>query len=129
LIELVKSKTHNSFLVGIGLNLQGEPSSQSRATSVFSETGRRYSAPSIASILSPKLNEAFGTVAKDGFKPFKDLWLSKTKGLNDRFSVHIGNEIVNGFFRGVSDLGYLQLEVNGEIRELPSGELLIDRSN
>jgi BirA family biotin operon repressor/biotin-[acetyl-CoA-carboxylase] ligase len=124
LIEYVRDGDFNTFLVGIGINLQGEPSGESRAVSIFTETGKIYSPTFVGARLGEKLFNFFGEVEESGFHPFRERWLSRTKGLDSPLSIHVGREIVTGIFRGVGPLGYLLLEINGEIKEISSGELI-----
>ncbi len=126
LIEFVKNKDNSAFLIGVGLNILGEPGIEKNAASIFTETGRRYSAPFLASLLTIELQKAFMKVQENGFLPFRERWLAKTKGINERLSVHVGTDIVTGIFRGVGELGYLHLEVDGVIKEISSGELITE---
>lgn len=128
LIEYVKESQTNAFLVGIGINILGEPGVEKNSASLFTETGRKYSAPFIATFLAIDLSAAFLEVQKNGFLSFRQGWLNRTRGIDENLSVHVGSEIVSGIFKGVSPLGYLLLEVNGSIREISSGELVTERS-
>ncbi len=126
LIEYLKGNDSHVFLVGVGINLKGEPSSESRAVSVFTEIGRVYSPQFIAAELGERLLNNFREVEAHGFLNFREAWLLKTRGVGAPLSVHVGSEIVSGVFRGVGPLGYLLLEVDGAIKEISSGELIQD---
>lgn len=127
LIEYVKEGDLNVFLVGIGINLKGEPSAESRAISLYTETGKVISPTLVASVLGEKLRNAFSAVEQTGFNQFRESWLARTKGVDGPLSIHVGREIVSGIFRGIGPLGYLLLEVDGQIKEISSGELILER--
>ena len=128
LIEYLKEGGRNVFLVGVGINLKGEPSAESRAVSIFTETGRVFTPQVIATSLGEKLFSNFKEVEESGFKNFRENWLRHTRGIGSTLSVHVGREIVTGIFRGVGPLGYLLLEVEGVVKEISSGELINDIS-
>lgn len=128
LIEYVKDRDANVFLVGVGINLKGEPCAESRAVSLFTETGRIYSPTLVAGKLGENLKAAFNKVESEGFAEFRESWLARTKGIDSPLSIHVGREIVSGVFRGVGPLGYLLLEVGGKIKEISSGELISERN-
>ncbi|MDZ4785329.1 MAG: biotin--[acetyl-CoA-carboxylase] ligase [bacterium] len=127
LIELLKDENKNSFLIGIGVNLRGEPSSQENSTSLHSLTGRQYTPVNIANFLSNKLFEAFKKASIEGFQPFMEEWLSLTSNLDQKLSVHVGTSIVTGIFKGVNKLGHLILDIDGFNKEISSGELISER--
>ncbi len=124
LIELLKENERGHLLVGIGVNLIGEPSQHDNSTSLFTLTGRKFTPPQIASILSPRLHAAFLVTEKSGFDAFRDQWLSFAKGLGRSISIHVGSEIVSGIFEGVTKEGHLLITQDGKSREISSGELI-----
>jgi BirA family biotin operon repressor/biotin-[acetyl-CoA-carboxylase] ligase len=126
LIEYVKDGDANVFLVGVGINLKGEPSAESRAISLYTETGKIYSPTLIASHLGERLKTDFTKIESAGFSEFREGWLARTRGINAPLSIHLGREIISGIFRGIGPLGYLLLEVDGVLREISSGELILE---
>ncbi|MCB9029651.1 MAG: biotin--[acetyl-CoA-carboxylase] ligase [Deltaproteobacteria bacterium] len=120
LVELVQEKGFYYVLVGVGVNLLGEPKNL-QSTSLFSLTGRQFSPPHIAVELSERLALSLARLEENGFIYFKENWLERAWHLNEKLTVHVSDELITGTFRGLNDLGHLLLEIDGEVKEISSG--------
>jgi BirA family biotin operon repressor/biotin-[acetyl-CoA-carboxylase] ligase len=123
LTEVVSLQQSQAVLIGIGINLRGEPT-EIESTSIFSLSGRRISAPQLAMRLSNPLREAFQTFEQEGFKKFQERWMTHAFLINQEISVHVGERLIKGVFLGVTPNGAMRIERDGAIVEIATGEVL-----
>ena len=126
LIELVQERGLTFVLIGIGINLVGQPESlKQEAASILGLSGRAIRPAAIAARLCPTLWQAWNRFQAQGFAPFKPEWTQHALFLDSELTIDVGQkEIVRGTFRGVSDEGHLLLEVAGKTRTIFSGHIL-----
>jgi len=124
LLEFCREGDRNTLLVGIGLNLSGAPAAVPNAGSLREECGVELSALSVASALCPALYNSLDMFLQEGFSAFRAKWLSYSYPLGEQHAVHVGQDLVRGVYRGITQAGMLELEVNGAIREFASAEIV-----
>lgn len=124
LLELVGEEHDLVLMVGIGVNLKDEPKSVPRASSIFSSFGCLLSVPQLATSLSSQLLKSLERLIESGFQQYRSSWLQFANGLGKSMSVHVGDTILSGNFVGITEEGHLQIEIEGELREISSGEIL-----
>jgi BirA family biotin operon repressor/biotin-[acetyl-CoA-carboxylase] ligase len=125
LSELVSRPSGHFILVGIGINIAGEPdNSQYPATSLQSLTGRSIDPVDIAISLSNSLLKGWQDFQQRGFSAFREDWLKLALFLGRRIVLNTGEERLSGIYRGIGDSGSLLLECGPKgVREIVSAHI------
>ena len=126
---LIESRTTNKGLglvVGIGLNVNDSPDDfpnelNNKATSLFIYSGEEFKREII---LSSILNE-FENLYFHDLQNITSLWEKYCIHKNNTITFHNGEEFLQGEFQGITNSGYAQIKLNGEIETLPAGMITL----
>lgn len=122
LIELSNFGGKAFVQVGIGVNISGAP----KGAVGLDELGVDGTpAVALASKIAPMLKECFDRFSKEGLKFFREDWLKRSIHSGQTLEVDTGGAIIEGKFFNIGDGGSLELEVDGEIVSLISGQILM----
>ena len=126
LIELAPVTSGTVVLIGIGINLVGQPEQlKQESSSLLGLSGRAVRPPGMATRVAPALWEAWKKFEAQGFKAFRQRWTEQAMFIDSELTVDLGNkEILRGTFRGVNEQGCMCLEVGGQLREIAAGHIL-----
>lgn len=123
LLELIAERELRYVLLGIGINLSGEPRDLT-STSVQTLSGREIDFTTMALHLSNALYQGFLNYERQGFAPFRNQWIEAALFKGEEISVKIGGVEQRGVFEGISDVGYLKLRQDQRILEVSSGDVI-----
>ena len=125
LVESLSAGAGRLVLCGIGLNIAGEPAEAVDSVSVQTLTGRTLSPVTIGERLGRRLFTVWRDFTKEGFPPFRDLWLENALFRGRTLRIDTGHEVVEGIFSGVSLSGALILHSALGAREISSGHVTV----
>ena len=123
LVEAAHVNEVTTVLVGIGVNLSGEPPGVAETTSVQTMTGQKIEPLQFARLLSPLLRRGWTEFVHGGFSRFQDRFLARAAFLNRPITLDHGEVKESGLYKGVDLSGALQLELDGEMVTRSSGEV------
>lgn len=123
LVELVTRDQENYLLVGIGVNLKGEPLN---SASIYSLQKVEISPQELAQKLSPLILEYFKLFEKDGFSNFRTEIENRAWKLGEELKIDLGDRIVSGIYSGLSPNGALILEQENQKLEILSGHVIVE---
>lgn len=113
-------------VVGVGLNVRMAPASATGidqpwvdVASICPDVSRNQLVAAVLNRLLPLLN----SYARCGFAAYRETWEALHAYQNCAVDIHAGRTVVSGIVRGVSPVGALYLEVNGELQEFSGGEI------
>jgi BirA family biotin operon repressor/biotin-[acetyl-CoA-carboxylase] ligase len=124
LLESVKSKGSNWFIIGVGVNIKWHPADLPTAATSLAYCDIKGISPKELII---KFMAAFENNIKlwqeAGFKSIKDAWLKKAYRLNEEITANFGNQTLVGIFSGMNNNGELELVSEGGKHLISSGEV------
>ncbi len=114
------------YLIGIGLNLRGANFNVEKQAvgSVEAEYGTVLSAPQFCVALWEELLLHLEKLQVDHFSHFRERWNSKAAFLEHLFTVEVGQDVLKGVFKGVSESGAMLLESEGKVLSVTSGHII-----
>ena len=110
-------------LVGLGVNLSAPPESFPESVSVLELCGWSPAVPQAAADLANRLAQAWSLFRAEGFEPFRPRWMAAALFLGRRVKVWDGPLLRTGRFVGLGPLGSLELEEQGVVHEVFSGDV------
>jgi len=118
--ELTVDGRIESLIVGIGVNLLAPPESRAGLQQL---SDKKIEIDAFRDHLLEQLNKYYSQWKKDGFAPIRELWLKQAHGLNQKIEVRLADKKMHGMFKNINKNGALQLEVNGQIITVNSGDI------
>lgn len=125
-LERVHGTDLNLLVTGIGLNLAYAPntSTQVAAVALAEIAGAPLiTPPEFAELFLPKFAHGWREFVQSGFAPFRDRWLKRCWASNQRVSVTLGQEQVEGILKGIDLFGSLALETATGTRIISAGDV------
>ena len=114
-------------IVGLGLNVntEGFPEPiRNTATSLFLETGTRFSRAQLVREYLTRFEEAYERTSREGFAPIIERWKTLSDAMGRRVAVEMLEERLVGRVRDVDADGFLVVEEDGgAIRRVFSGDV------
>ncbi len=126
----------NRVVVGIGINANMESfpeELQSKATSVFLETGQKIDRAGLTAAVAERFGGYYLTYMKNrSFREFLEPYNDRLVNRDKEVKIYYGmiesakpEEIETGIARGIDENGALLVEVDGQVREVVSGEVSV----
>lgn len=120
---------HDSWVVvGIGCNINQEefpPTKKFEPTSLWRETGRKYSLQDFTEILSEHISNWYDVWEREGTQSIVDSWKSKSNLLGKKIVVALNDGIVSGIFSDLCPDGCLRvIDSQGKSFDIHSGEII-----
>lgn len=130
LTEIVNDvHSENNIIVGIGINVNNESFNEDiseKATSLFLETGKKYSRVEIIEKILYELDDMYKIFKKQGIFPFINQYKNLCVNIGKEVCVSYSNKIINGIAVDVSENGELLVKTaNDEIVKIFAGEVLV----
>jgi BirA family biotin operon repressor/biotin-[acetyl-CoA-carboxylase] ligase len=116
-----------ALLLGIGVNVAHKPDLPDRATSRLADFGTgAFELDDVLGCILRALDQWFSIwLSPDGFSNVKNAWRALGPGIGSPVSVKLGEERIDGAFRGLAEDGALViLEADGNERRILAGEVL-----
>ncbi len=123
LVEHLLQMNRSWLLVGIGVNLKGAPGNLTSASSVDLEGGANLGVAELSRALCSTLPQALGKFERTGFETYREEWLARSFQQGESITVHTGNGVISGLYRGVTPGGALLVLSGNKIQEILSGEI------
>ena len=112
------------FIVGIGLNVAGKPSSRTDATSLKDEGDQTSGAENVIADFCERFLAWYRTWQKDGFGTIRAAWLTRAHGLAGPIRIRLQRETVDAIFDGADETGALLAQMaDGSSRRVTGGEV------
>jgi len=123
--NMLQGKTIKNAIVGIGLNVNQDEFDPSlpNPTSMKLLSKTDYDVADVKSRLCQHLQTYYHRLMDDGFEVLKKEYMELLYLKNERANYELDGEIIQGEIKGISDIGKLQLEVDGEIKEFNFREI------
>ncbi|MEE2656933.1 MAG: biotin--[acetyl-CoA-carboxylase] ligase [Candidatus Latescibacterota bacterium] len=119
--------TQRTVVVGVGLNVrmteQEADEIDQPATSLFVETGNKFSPVHVLPDLLNMLEARLAVWSEHGFAGLREDWHNRCVGVGEQVVVKEGSEWLTGVLSGFGDAGQLLLDDGGPVREVWSGRL------
>lgn len=123
--NILQGKSIKNAVIGIGLNvnqLEFDPILPN-PVSMKMITNQIYSLEDIKSQVCRHLQECYYRLEEEGFETLKSEYLECLYLKDRKSSFMIMDEEIFGVIQGISDLGRLQIEIDGELREFNFREI------
>lgn len=130
LAEVVETKTGNSVVLGIGINLRSTaiaPELCETATSIDNETNVLIDSEELLALLTKALQKYYQILHEEnGNETIVSLWTERSSyASNKRVRVQLENESLTGVTRGLQTDGALRLETEaGTIKVIYAGDVI-----
>ncbi|NLF26167.1 MAG: biotin--[acetyl-CoA-carboxylase] ligase [Deltaproteobacteria bacterium] len=124
LLEMVRGKKP-ALLVGLGVNLSAPPESVPESISISELCGRSLSVPQVAPELADRLAQAWSLFRVEGFEPFREGWMKAALFLGQQVKVWDGPLLRTGRFVGLGPQGSIEIEDQGVVHEVLSGDVTL----
>ena len=126
LIESNTIKNKLGIVIGIGININENENDipleiQEKTSSLFIYSGKEFKREIIISSI---LNE-FESLYFHDWQNITSLWEKYCIHKNNTITFHNGEEFLQGEFQGITNSGYAQIKLNGEIETLPAGMITL----
>ncbi len=123
---LLEGGADNSFIVGVGANILNAPD---LAISLNSAATQPVYVNKVRDNILDKVGIIYEEWQSNGFSTIRDLWLEQAYGLNEAMTARLPNKKVKGIFKGIDQVGALQLELaNGELKTIHAADVHFDRT-
>lgn len=124
LSEVVYFEEDIGLAVGLGLNVNTNKLDLPFATSLFLESGKRFSCRELIQKIAKKFAIYLERLEKEGFSSFAEILQSYLQGKGERVLFFQGDKRIEGVLVGVSARGELLLDVEKiGVQKFSSGEL------
>jgi len=123
--NMLKGKTIKNAIVGIGLNVNQNVFDPSlpNPISMYSLTQEAYNIEDVKWKVCRHLQEYYHRLKNEGFAVLKNEYMESMYLLDSTFKFEVENDVIQGIIRGITDLGKLQLEIEGSVREFNFREI------
>jgi BirA family biotin operon repressor/biotin-[acetyl-CoA-carboxylase] ligase len=116
----IENKKIKEMVIGIGLNVNDHKSDFSRniddiATSLLIESGHPNQRELISAIITTYFEKSY-----ENLLSVPKEWIDYCYHLDKVIKFNYLNKIENGIFRGISEEGFAQIEIDKKIKEFPS---------
>jgi len=123
LVEASGGMRSATALVGIGLNLAGEPQAVPGTTSLYTLSGQSVTPTQFVNRLAPALADGWREFTARGFTAFHERFLARAALLGQQISLDHGGVQESGVFQGVDVSGALQVLTSAGLVSRASGEV------
>lgn len=123
LVETVGGAESVTALVGIGINLTGEPMEIPGTTSLATLTGQTVSPVEMLHHLAPALARGWQEFRSGGFSCFRDRFMARACFVGEQITLDHGGAQESGTFHGVDHSGALQVMTPAGVVSRASGEV------
>eukprot|EP00397_Hematodinium_sp_SG-2012_P055532 GEMP01067866.1.p1 GENE.GEMP01067866.1~~GEMP01067866.1.p1 ORF type:complete len:255 (+),score=51.85 GEMP01067866.1:45-809(+) len=121
-----------TILIGIGLNINTPEEALDAidrpiwpASSLMREFGSVYDVADLRKAIAESFAQKLQVFFREGFAPFKDVCSQRQTFFNRQVTFSTGSEVITGIFRGLTDAGWISLEVDGGVtKSLCHGEIV-----
>lgn len=128
LVESTAARGSPGFLatIGFGLNIATAPSDLGRAVTALSEYRASPTPADMLTALSAEVSRWLA-VWQDGrdFEAIRQAWMDRSGAIGEPISVNSADGPIWGTYRGLSETGALLAEVDGSVREITHGDVLL----
>ncbi len=125
LIEILKIEGKVCVLTGIGLNIISPSSNFSESGALFGDSHEKV--PTVCELTVPIVQElllSWNVFEREGFRGFRDEWLSRAAGIGKELLIESGKRRIRGLFTGVDENGNLTLERDGKLEVFPGAQIV-----
>jgi BirA family biotin operon repressor/biotin-[acetyl-CoA-carboxylase] ligase len=119
-------KDYVDVVIGIGVNLFMPATSGQLIDQSWRDLSNEMSGESrnsIASGIATSLVKMLDQFAMTGFPGFREAWQQRDAYYDSPVELHMGDNVVSGIAKGVSEQGAVCIQVDHEIREYHGGEI------
>ncbi len=123
--NILQGKSIKNTVIGIGLNVNQNDFDQSlpNPTSMKMMSEKTYNVANVKSSVCEHLQDYYLRLKEDGFEVLKKEYLDLLYLKDQESHYEVEKNKIKGKIIGISDLGKLQMEVEGEVREFNFREL------
>lgn len=132
----------NHFIIGVGVNIKEKPSNTEFTSTSLSEHLGNVDINFILEKFLENFDIYYDLWKKYGFLHIKNIWLEKAYKINEEILINNSNLIINksiseenqsqdsidnnirGIFRGITDEGYLKVEIKGKNFYVKTADLI-----
>lgn len=128
LVEIAGESTGPSYaVIGVGINVCMPDVAASRIDQPWTDLtrciGKTPSRNAVAAAVLNALVDALQRFQAVGLSPFIDTWRHYDATAGKLVQLHLPEDVVDGYARGIDDDGALLLQVGDELRRFASGEI------
>lgn len=111
--------------VGVGINIDSYPKDTAFPATCLRETGVEIiSAKIVLSRFVYNFIHAYDEWNEQGFEPIRQKWINVAYRLGSNTQVAVGNQHLQGMFKGIDDCGRLLLMINdGSMQSISAGDV------
>lgn len=124
----VDPKGQRFLVIGIGVNIalpQSILAELPSATDLASHGLIEFDRELLVAKLISNIDQSISSVLQDGWLSYHQLWQQYDLLLDQSIFVKTANQSYQGIAKGVTPEGYLQVEMNGEIKQFSAAEVSI----
>ena len=111
------------LVVGIGVNLASFPENVDYPAISLAAAGARVSVEALLEATAGRFQVWYERWREEGFRPLRDAWLERARGLGEGIRVRLAGEEASGRFAGLDEDGALLLEDGATRRRIGAGDV------
>lgn len=125
LVESTGNKTNANMIIGLGVNIANAPLAISSALNEY--VSKDIEVNEFTNKFLNTFSEDYTRWNKEGFKPFKDQFITHTYNRKTAISVNVGSKQITGAFIDIDNDGNLEIMCNKtqSIQKITSGEVFV----
>lgn len=131
LVESTSARGSPGFLavVGFGVNLSSQPDDLDRPVTSLSQHAAAPTPAQLLSSLAEQFPHWLGIWDNGGsFAAIRQAWMERAGPTGEPITVHSAGIAVSGIYRGLAETGALLAEVDGEVREIHHGDVVLGQA-